>query len=390
MKILYDHQIFDMQISGGASRYFSSLLINLKQNFNIDVKLPIKKNLNLYIEDFLILNSKDYKTSVFKKIFFNSIDKNLLTYRIFKKLKFDNKIFKENKKNSIKLLEEQNYDIFHPTYYNNYFLDYIGGKPFVITIYDMIHEIYPNYYELYDETHLLKQKLYKKAVKIFTISKNTKKDIINFYKVKEEQIEVIYPSNSLQINLLKNDVIFEKFKKYLPLKYLLYIGDRTRYKNFYFFVRTVSSMLRESDIFIVCIGKSFTKEEIKLFEDLDIKKKMISFFVSDNLLPFIYANAISLVFPSLYEGFGIPVLEAFACNCPVIASNSSSFPEVVGDAGILFDIDMKDQLLNAINRIIFEKDLRQELILKGKKQLAKFSWERSAEKLFSCYKKILS
>jgi len=381
MKVLFDSQIFDSQKYGGISRYFSELFKNFNNRKDIQYKLPIRNSENAYlknIEPFQNLNIKS-------RIFSNLRGKNIL-YKILD-------IF--DKKSNINILKKelknQNFDIFHPTYYSTYFLKYLKNKPFVLTVYDMIHEKYPQYFLLdFNRTVVNKRKLMKKANKIIAISENTKKDIIDFYGIPEDKIQVIYLGNSMVKTQNKPISIPE-----IPEKYILFVGARNGYKNFTFFIKSISSILiKDRTMNIVVAGgysgkNIFSKEENILFKELDIDKQIIHYSINDEVLAYLYQNAICFAFPTLYEGFGIPVLEAFACDCPVIVSNTSSLPEVGGDAVEYLDPTNTLSILNSVEKVVSNKELREEMIIKGQEQLKKFSWQKTAEETLSLYGDIL-
>ena len=264
-----------------------------------------------------------------------------------------------NRPTTISNMLKGNYDIFHPTYYNNYFLKYLGKKLYVVTVFDMIHEKYPDLFLKSDKTRLLKKKLIKKAAKIIAISENTKKDIKNIYNVEDKMIEVIHLGSSIDLKLSE---IGGNYK--LPPRYLLFIGKRSHYKNFDRFIKAVAPILIDfKDIRVVCGGgESFSKEEKRLFSQLKIEGKIHHFtFHNDSQLIALYKNALFFVYPSLYEGFGIPILEAFNCSCPVLLSNTSSFPEIAADAAEYFNPEDINSIHETIRKTINNEELRQDL-----------------------------
>jgi glycosyltransferase involved in cell wall biosynthesis len=170
--------------------------------------------------------------------------------------------------------------------------------------------------------------------------------------------------------------------------YLLYVGDRFGYKNFQPWLRIAASIVRDyPEIHIVCTGRPFNDVELRLIFDLHIEKNVHHFFASEESFGSLYNNAIAFVYPSEYEGFGIPILEAFAYGCPVMLNDASCFPEVGGDAVIYFKMrqgysDFYDQFeyLYSMNA----QD-RSALIEKGRQRLQCFSWEKSARALLGVY-----
>ena len=367
MKVLYDHQIFTSQIYGGISRYFFELMKNFENDNRIKYDLPLRYSNNHYLNKYNDLKYKPF----FKNFTFKG------KYRLLNIL---------NKNISKKLLIKGNYDIFHPTYYDPYFLNILNNKPFFLTIYDMIHEIYHEMFSSKDETSKKKKLLAQKATKIIAISENTKKDIIRFFNIDEQKIEVIYLANSINPSKSTDDININ-----LPKRFILFVGSRGGYKNFNLFIEAISTLLIEdTELNIVCVGGGNFKEmEKEKFKKLNIINKIFQYSISDNILAYVYQKAIAFVFPSLYEGFGIPILEAFSCRCPVISSNASSLPEVAGDAAIYFDPTSRLSILSSIQKVIYDNNLRNQLIYKGYRRVKEFTWEKTAKKTKKLYKDIL-
>lgn len=366
MKILYDHQIFTLQRYGGISRYFYELFWKFSSMDEIDIDVSLLFSNNYYISSKEIVKHRNFFLNQ------NFKGKNRLM-NIF------------NNINSISYLRRQNFNIFHPTYYSPYFLKYLGKKPFVITVHDMIHEKFKNMFPKNDKTTQYKKILVNKASKIIAISQNTKNDLIDVFNVKSEKIEVVYLGNSLMPKNIKTNIE-------IPQKYILFVGSRRAYKNFDLFLESVVKIFKKNkNLYLLCAGGgSFNEYEKKMFEKLGIKNQVIQFNFDDDTLAYIYKNAILFVFPSLYEGFGIPILEAFACNCPVVCSNTSSLPEVGGEAAYYFDPYNKDSIKSSIERVFFDDELRNKMIQKGKNRLKMFSWENTALKTKKIYESVLS
>jgi len=363
MKVLYDHQIFSTQNYGGVSRYFFELMNYLNKYKEVDFELALSYSNNYYLKNAPFSNHKTFSE---KKKRWGLLD--LL-----------------NKRNSKGALKKKDFDVFHPTYYDLYFLKYLSKKPFILTIYDMIHELYPQLFS--DDTSKWKRLLAQKAAKIISISENTKRDIMKFYNIDESKIKVIYLGSSLK----KNDNLIDPDIK-LPENFILFIGSRIRYKNFDLFIRAITPLLKSSeDLYVVCVGSGrFSEVESYLFNKLNIEGRVLQYLINDDTLPYLYQKALAFVFPSLYEGFGIPVLEAFSCGCPVVLSNASSFPEVAGEAGIYFDPNDESSIREAVSKVVYGGEkVRKDLQFKGLEQLKKFSWEKTAKETIAVYKKLL-
>jgi glycosyltransferase involved in cell wall biosynthesis len=369
MKILYDHQIFTSQIYGGISRYFTVLVEHMHND---------KGDLSYLFPSFLSNNYYLKKSNVIKtKKFFDGVHFRG-KYRIINTL---------NRRISKKNICQGNYEIFHPTYYDPYFLKYIGNKPFVLTIYDMIHEIYPEMFTKKDKTAQWKKLLADKANKIIAISKCTKRDIIKHLRIEENKIEVIYLGSSL----FQSEDEKEHIDISIPEKYLLYVGSRDDRKNFIFFIKAIADFLKNNKgIQVICAGgHSFNDNEMKVLEEYEIQDQVHQIDIDDKGLTFLYKRAIAFIYPSLYEGFGLPILESFSCGCPVICSNSSSLPEVAGEAALYFDPLSKEDIFEKISEIYNSKNSRKYLIKEGYNQLKKFSWGKTYQETKEVYRSIL-
>ena len=369
MKVLYDHQIFTNQIYGGVSRYFYELMNHFSQNQDIKLEISLKYSNNHYLEN---VNFTKHKT-FFKYVNFKGKSHIMTSINEF---------------HSKRLLIKHDFDVFHPTYYNPYFLKYIDKKPFVVTVYDMIHELYPELFSNKNKITERKKILTRKADMILSISENTKKDLIEICDVPENKVKVAYLANSLiSSNCLTIDKLTEKYDINKP--YLLYVGGRDSYKNFWMLLDVYSSHFSDNFDLICFGGDAFNKAELKKITSIKTSHKVIQLRGSDNLLSSLYKHAFCFVFPSLYEGFGIPPLEAMSMGCPVVASKASSIPEVVGNASILFDPHSKDELVGAIESL-YDESKKNKLIRLGFEQEKKFNWNKTANETMEIYKSIIN
>ncbi|MBU4269311.1 glycosyltransferase family 4 protein, partial [Candidatus Dependentiae bacterium] len=281
MKILYDHQIFNGQIYGGISRYFYNLINNFYINKDVNFKLSLIYSQNFYLKNSIFIKPLSFLQD--KK--FKGRDR-LLNY-----------FLEINKLNSIYNLKLNKFNIFHPTEYDPYFLAYLDNKPYVLTVYDMIHELFYKENKKYIEN---KKELILKASKIIAISQNTKKDILKFIDVPEDKIDVTYLASDLNIGLQK--------KVNLPENYLLFVGNRDGYKNFEIFLKSLLILFKKyENLTLVCVGgAAFTSKELDFIYENNLVKKIFHMYLSDNQLSYAYSHALTVIFPSLYEGFGIP------------------------------------------------------------------------------------
>lgn len=362
MKILFDHQIFSMQKYGGISRYHSELMNEFDKMDNVGYQLALKFSDNYYL---------------------SSVN-NFETFRFLSGFKFRGKsriISLVNQFYTKYILNKKQYSVFHPTYYHPYFLNNLGNKALVVTVHDMIHELFPEHFSSFDNIVKHKKALVQRADRIITVSENTKNDLIKVYGVDEKKIDVIYLGNSMSFSE-ENDSNID-----LPDNYILFVGVRGRYKNFTNFIRAAALIItNDSDLHVVCAGGgAFSEAELAEFRELGIQNNLMQTDIEDKTLGKIYSHAILFAFPSMYEGFGIPILEAFACSCPIICSNNSSLPEVAQDGAIYFDPNNQSEIQNAIQKLLDDPKLRSELIANGQLRLKAFSWKKTAEKTIRTY-----
>jgi glycosyltransferase involved in cell wall biosynthesis len=366
MRILFDDQIFSMQKFGGISRYFVELITRLNQTPGVKAELPL-----LY---------SDNQHSIEKRLAL--INKPLRDYNLPGKFRLHEMLVSLTGKNVNRHIASGKYDIFHPTYYSSAFLSRMPkGKPFVLTVYDLTHEkIFPDYK---NDVAADKKQLLEKANAIIAISENTKKDIIEVYKIPEEKITAIHLSTSVT----KDD--FEVVKD-LPERYILFVGSRGGYKSFTFFVESIMDLLQQDDsLKIVCAGGGvFIDKEIQFMKEKNIESKILNVPVNDRRLSYLYQKALLFVFPSLYEGFGIPVLEAFACGCPCVLCNTSSLPEVGGEAADYFTPGSQQSLFKTVEDLLEDETKRQELVFKGMQRVKQFSWDKMTEETMTVYKSV--
>lgn len=235
----------------------------------------------------------------------------------------------------------------------------------------------------------------KRADRIITVSENSKKDIIRFCKVSPEKIDVIYNGVDPRFHLLDNKEILKILKKYkLPEKYILFVGTiDSPGKNCINLVQAYYKLKRKKGFErkLVLVGKKgfgFEKMVLKI-QELSLKDDIFLLgYVPDDDLPAIYNGAEVFAFLSLYEGFGLPIIEAMACGVPVITANTSCFSEIVGDAGILVNPFNIDEIAGSILNVIISKDLKERLRFKGIERAKNFSWTDAAEKTLDVFKKL--
>lgn len=367
MKILFDHQIYTNQNYGGISRYFYELAKGLTSLGN-DCHNSIYFSENEFTRDTQFFHTREFLPFSFRGR--GSVKEYL------------------NKFVSEQTLKKGAYDIFHPTYYDPYFLkNNLTSRPFVITFHDLIHEKfaarYPDVLTGIDEVIANRKIVLQKAACIIAVSNCTKRDVMEYYGVDGDRIHVTHLASSMTANGPARGSVYGD--------YILYVGKRPAYKNFSGFIEAVQPLLqREKSLKVVCAGGgSFTHEETAHLNKLGIEKQVVQVAIDDAHLATLYSNALFFVFPSLYEGFGIPVLEAFNVGCPAILSNVSSLPEVGGDAALYFDPANSEDILRKCEMFFYDPELRAAYREKGSRRAKDFSWERTVAQTLEVYQSVL-
>lgn len=359
MRIALTGEVFVIQRYGGVSRYILELAKGLMRNPDVNTTLEAA----LYINEYLRIDPalQKHRGRYLKKGFTGMRQ---LSAAISTAFRFFSPI-----------------DIVHLSYYQHEALFGFKGKS-VATYYDMIHERFS-----YDEKIFQrKRKTYDKCNRMIAISESTKNDMVDILGADPDKIDVVY----LAANEPFSDSELEG-QHPNPSPYLLWVGPRKGYKNFNAFLHAfvLSAAFREG-IQIVCAGgPPFDTEELKTMESLGLAGRAVHKIPDEKELACLYKGALCLVYLSKFEGFGIPPLEAMQYQCPVIASNTSSIPEVVGEAGVLVDSNDRDCVVNAIDRVVFQRDLQAQLKELGKLRARQFSWDKCALETYNVYKKLL-
>lgn len=230
----------------------------------------------------------------------------------------------------------------------------------------------------------------KQAEKVLTISQYSKSAIIEHYKLNDDKVKVTYPGidesvfNNKKVDLISEDQVRMLKNKYgIKGDYILFVGTIQPRKNISRLITAFEYILDDnSDLTLLLVGKrGWLYEDIfKKIKESGLEKNIIICdFVSNQELAALYHHAKCFVLPSLYEGFGIPVIEAMACGCPVVASNVTSLPEVVGPAGLLVDPYNISDMAKALYKACYDQKLRRELVEKGIKRVKQFSWKNCAD-----------
>jgi glycosyltransferase involved in cell wall biosynthesis len=277
-------------------------------------------------------------------------------------------------------------------------LNYLRLKPSVVTC----HDIYPVLSRDYPYTDRCMVKLglrgMLKADRIIAVSEFTKHEIVRVLGYPADRITVVCEGvDHGKYRPLAEPVALPGDHSPRPgNKTLLYVGSEQPRKNLHLLLRAFAAVKKErGDVSLIKVGRPQWKEAreelLRRAEGLGIRDEVIfADYVPEEALPGLYNAADLFVFPSRYEGFGLPLLEAMACGCPVIASNTSSLPQVVGSAGIMLDPDDEGGFVDAICRVLEDRDLHEEMRRKGIEQAGKFSWEKTALETVAVYREALS
>ena len=268
----------------------------------------------------------------------------------------------------------------------------------VLTIHDLAYLTHPKDFRRKDLQQLKSWTKYSvnRADKVIAVSENTKKDLKKFYRLPAEKINVVYNGydrSRFHLNL-STEKTREIDKKYhLPEKYIVFLGTLQPRKNIKTLIKAMPAISQKfPEIKLVVIGKKgwLYSDIFSLVENLNLEKSVIfTDFIPDNEVPYILSGAKLFCLPSLYEGFGITVLEAMACGTPVLVSKVSSLPEVVGQAGLFIKNPQDEKEIGRkINKILGDKNLVKKLSQKGLKQVEKFSWKKCAEETLKIIKEV--
>lgn len=358
MRVLYDHATF-CQHYGGASKYFTEIIKRLP---------PSIRTLSLL----LCNNAYLSEASIHKS---SSLQRYLLTHYP--------KTYRINWLSTGWQLHTADYDVYHPTSYAPKWLWIPKRKKVVMTFHDLTVMKFPQYFDKpYRELSIAQQReAADRADYIIAISQNTKNDLINAFGTSPDKIKVIYHG------------VEESTVSYMRLyeaPYILYVGARTAYKNFTNCVIAFKIIhSKYPELHLVCTGSPFTRREQDFFMELGIQSYVSSISASEVQMDALYQHAEVFVYPSFYEGFGMPILEAMRNGCPVALSNTSCFPEIAGDSGVYFNPSDPEEMASVMEQLILNKDLRQNIIRKGNDKVQNFSWDKCAKEHLLLYESLL-
>ncbi len=285
-------------------------------------------------------------------------------------------------------------ELFHAT---EHLLLPLRSVPTVLTVHDLIFRHLPEHHKPLNRWYLnLTLPLYcRRAARIIAISERTRRDLVAAYDLPSEKIAVVYEAAAPRFRLQSPETVTTVRARYgLPARYLIFVGTIEPRKNL---IRLLSvfEVLRDdglTDGLVVVGRRGWLYDDFFAAVERSPARDAVTFpgYVADEDLPALYAGAQTLVFPSLYEGFGLPVLEAMACGVPVAASRASSIPEVGGEAALYFDPTDVEEMIEVLRRLLRDAVLREEMRTEGLRQAARFSWQRAAAETESVYDAVLN
>lgn len=296
----------------------------------------------------------------------------------------------------------KNVDIIHFLYFEPFFrtLPLIKKNKTVVTVHDLIPLVFPKNFPVGIKGSI-KWKLQKAALRncdaIITDSQCSKKDIFKYTGIDEQKVNVAYlaAEQNFKKNNSSNSAIKKKYN--LPDKFVLYVGDVTWNKNLPNLIEAVD----KKNLPLVLVGKALVADKFDknnpwnqdLLKVQNLTENNINIFrlgfVENEDLVDLYNAATVFAMPSLYEGFGLPILEAMSCGCPVVTTKQGSIPEIAGNAAFYIDSYDVNSIAKGINEVFSRENLQKELSKKGLDQAKKFSWEKTAEETIAVYKKVL-
>jgi glycosyltransferase involved in cell wall biosynthesis len=371
MDLVVDGLIYQMQVHGGISRIFNEVLprmCNLDPDLNVTLftsglclqRLPTHDQIHHYPP--ATLSRVLYPSRVWNRL----IDVWLAPSKKFSKLSTSDSIW-------------------HSTYYTQ--PQGWNGKQ-IVTVVDMIQEKFPYLFSdaHNDQVRERKKRCIQSAHAVICISETTRQDVLEIYQIPIEKTHTVYLAHTPDFRVQSGTWDREFHLGSKP--FILYVGARDEYKNFHLFVRAFQTWQFSKEIDLVAVGLPWTNEEQLLISELDLNGRVrVHSRVDDASLCWLYNHAVALIYPSLYEGFGIPLLEAMACGCPIVASQIESTREIAGEVPIYFDPKEIDDMEAALDLCVNEgrSTLRTKL---GIEKAREYSWDYNARKTLEIYKSL--
>ncbi|HLP04540.1 MAG TPA: glycosyltransferase family 1 protein [Paludibacter sp.] len=364
MKIFYDHYAFSFLKFGGISRYISELLKYIpKENWDTSTLLTN----NSHVQSLGLIKTIGFLPTL------NFRGKERLMYGL-------NMPYTKYK------LRTSNWDVFHATWFATPYFNDVKDRPVVVTIHDLIYDIFFKDKNIpYRERIIdMGRKSAERADKVIAVSQCTKSDMIREWGIDEKKIEVIYHGVDKTTKPISSERLIEN-------PYIFFAGGgRSLNKNFEHLIEAFALLSeKHKDLRLVCSGSNFTEAERKLLLQWKIQDKVLHYYANEQQMAQLYHDALMLVVPSYYEGFGMPILEAMVYDCPVVLSNASCFPEIADTAGVYFDPYNSEEMCVKMALLVEDNETRYRQIERGRTRLNFFSWEKCAVEHQAVYKSII-
>ena len=369
-RVLFDDEIFSIQFRGGISRYFTQLFEGLMTVPDVTPILPFPLTCNVHLAASACFSGRMFGGN-------GAIPGGRTLTRAI------------NRRATASALARGGYDIVHATFFDATLANRVRDARLVITVHDMATELMPEAVKgLTSSFSHAKRTLIEKAAAVVAVSANTAADVTRLTGRSMDDIRIIYHGVSERLRWRQQLGPGPS----LPERYILFVGERRGYKNFIGVAPALAKVLHnETDVSLVCFGGGpLAAEERAPFQSAGVAQRVIGSGGTDQDLAWAYAHAAAFVFPSLYEGFGMPILEAMINRCPVVLSHCSCFPEIAADAALYFDPAQPDGLVEVLSRVLRDVQVQRRLGEAGARRAADFSWQRCVFEHAALYRRLAS
>jgi glycosyltransferase involved in cell wall biosynthesis len=361
VRVMYDEQIFLLQEYGGISKYFTELIKNFESNPDLGISPSISSN---WVRNQYLI--KESKFTNLKRV----TSRSLGVFLLFVQMVMHRRT-------------KQNVDLVHHTFYIPGCFGRFRGLPKAVTLFDMIPERTPSGRMLWNP-HFAKKLNLSRADLVFSISESSTRDMLDEYAM-DRTVVTTYLG------------VGPEFSPGLPLlnwqtpNYFLFVGNRDGYKDFNLAIRAFATVSREHpDVNLQLVGGGkLTRAEKQLISELGVLGSVIHRSVSSEELPNVYSNALALVYPTRYEGFGLPLVEAMASGVPIVASDTPINKEIAMNCASYFPVGEGDALCKLMNQSVSNPEVFQDKINVGKKRAHDFTWRNCAEKTAAEYRRLV-
>lgn len=363
VRVVYDYSAFTRQFYGGVSRYFVELARAFSKSEQINLRIVAPFFINRYLGE---LDPELVQGRQIRHV----------PREVGRFLNFVNHVVVQVDSARIQP------DVLHETYFSSPVRALGSSCPRVITVHDMIHEKYPEHFSPRDRTSIRKLQAIERADHIICVSDTTRKDLLDITGVTSNKVSVVHHGFRRDCPVVGSDYAEQQ------VPYILYVGVRGGYKNFSKLLEAyASNSFLNTHFRMVCFGGGkFCRSELGYMKSLGLAPDRVVWAGgSDNELTSYYARAAAFVCPSLYEGFGMPLLEAMDSGCPIVCSNSGSIPEIVGSAAEFFDPRGVESISSAIENVVGSIARSTKLRNMGVRRLEDFSWQKCAEETLAVY-----